>query len=831
MMTQRETPTGYGRILIVDDDESICKSLALILGKKGYNVETAATGREALDKAQECAFNIALLDIRLPDMEGVDLLSPLKKLHPDMVIFIITGYASVKTAMRALNNGASGYLTKPIDVDDLLTKIKDNIEMQKLKEENLDLYDALQRELTERKKAEQEISRRNRELVLLNQIIAASAANPDPASILHTACSELATAFDVPHAAAFLLNEKRAQATLMAEYRVEDHPSLLKTDISMASTNRLTRYILARRTPLAVADVKNDERLASVKDSLRLDDTASMLVLPLTINQEVVGLLMLGTSEPRQFSAEEINLGWSVSDQVSGALGQARLIQAHQRLFTAIEQTADSVAVTDTTGTILYVNPAFERVSGYRADEVIGQNPRILKSGQQLPEVYENLWRTITRGEDWQGRLVNKRKDGTLFTEDVTISPVRDGNNNIVNYVSVKRNITRELELEEQYRQAQKMETIGRLTGGIAHDFNNLLTAVVGFAELTQMRLAPDDPIQKMVDKILYSGRRAADLVGQLMTFSRKQVIELKVFNLNDIVADFEKMLRRIIGEDTEMETRLSPDLWPIKADRTQIEQIIVNLAVNARDAMPNGGRLTIETANVVLDERYEATHLDAKTGPYVLLQVSDTGIGMSKEIQNRIFEPFFTTKKQGKGSGLGLSTIFGIIQQYQGHIWVESEENVGSIFKVYIPRCEETRTSMLPSEQPDDIPRGKETILLVEDEPAVREMAAFTLRQQGYTVWEASNGQEALQLAQSTTDDIHLLLTDVVMPQMNGKDLADQIKAIRPNTKALFASGYTDEAIVQHGVLKPGIAFLPKPFSPSALSQKVRQTLDEDSP
>jgi len=817
---------GYGSILIVDDDESICRSLALILSKKGYQTETASTGEQALAKAKESSFNVALLDIRLPDMEGVELLRPLRKLQPEIVMFIVTGYASLKTAMRALNEGAAGYLTKPVDVDELLTKIKSSIEMQHLRTENVELYDALQQELAERKRAEAETQKRNRELTLLNQIIASSAANPDPLSILEIACRELAQAYDTPQSVAILANEKRTQATIVAEYRTDSHPSTLNTNIS-TQANSLIRYLFTSRAPLVIHDAKNDPRIDFTEDFLQQHGAVSMMMLPLTIQHDVIGGLMLGSMELRHFSAEEINLAWSVSEQVSGALARARLTQAHQRLFTAIQQTADSVVITNTDGLILYVNPAFERVSGYSQAEAMGQNPRILKSGKNTPQTYDDLWASISQGKVWQGRLINKSKNGTLFTEDVTISPVRDDNGTIVNFVAVNRDRTRELELEDQYRQAQKMETVGQLTGGIAHDFNNLLTAVVGFAELAQMRLAPDDPIQKMVDKILYSGRRASDLVGQLMAFSRKQVIEARVLNLNDIVADFEKMLRRIIGEDTEMKTTLAPGLWPIKADRTQIEQVIVNLAVNARDAMPDGGHLTIQTANITLDEKYCETHLDVQPGDYVLLSVSDTGMGMSKEVQERIFEPFFTTKEQGKGSGLGLSTVFGIVQQCNGHIWTDSEEGAGTTFNIYFPQCTEFRDTARQAEQADKIPQGTETILLVEDEPAVREMATFTLQSQGYTVLEATNGQDALRLANDYAGDIHLLVTDVIMPHLNGKDLADQIITVRPHTKTLFTSGYTDDAIVQHGVLKPGIAFLPKPFSPAALGRKVRETLD----
>jgi two-component system cell cycle sensor histidine kinase/response regulator CckA len=502
-----------------------------------------------------------------------------------------------------------------------------------------------------------------------------------------------------------------------------------------------------------------------------------------------------------------------------------RAEEARLRLATAIDQAAESIVITDTAGTIQYVNPAFERITGYSQAEAIGENPRILKSGKQDAAFYEALWATITAGQVWQGRLVNRKKDGSLYTEDATISPVREGGA-IINYVAVKRDVTRELQLEEQYYQAQKMEAVGRLTAGVAHDFNNILTAINGFSELVSLGMAPDDPLQDSVKKVLSSGQRAAGLVRQLLAFSRKQIVQPEVLDLNDVLANVDKMLRRIIGEDVELQTIPAPGLWLTRADPVQVEQIILNLAVNARDAMPDGGKLTIETANVTLDE----AHLGVQPGEYVLLAVSDTGTGLSEEVKSHLFEPFFTTKELGRGTGLGLATVYGIVKQSGGDIQVYSEEGVGTTFKVYLPRAREVAPLPAHPQVTQVMPAGDETILLVEDDEGAHELARRVLGSLGYTLLEARNGPEALRLAADYRDTLHLLLTDVVLPGMSGKALAEQLARSHPGLKTLFMSGYTDNAIAHHGVLDPGTAFLQKPFGPVELARKVRAVLDAPS-
>ena len=380
---------------------------------------------------------------------------------------------------------------------------------------------------------------------------------------------------------------------------------------------------------------------------------------------------------------------------------------------------------------------------------------------------------------------------------------------------------------EEQFRQAQKMEAVGRLAGGIAHDFNNLLTVITSYSDILLEDLAPQDPRCQDVEEIRKAAASGAGLTRQLLAFSRQQVLQPRVLDVNAVLANAEKLLKRLLGEDIELVTTLTPQLGAVKADPGQLEQVIMNLAVNARDAMPDGGKLTIETANADMDEASVRVHPYAKPGQYVMLAVSDTGSGMDEQTKARIFEPFFTTKEAGKGTGLGLATVYGIVKQSGGFIWVYSEPSHGTTFKIYLPRVDEPVEGLsVPSSSAESL-RGAETVLLAEDAAAVRTVARQVLERHGYTVLEAPNGEAALYLATKHHGPIHLLLTDVVMPGLGGRQLADQLRALRPELKVLYASGYTDDAVVRHGVLKPGIAYLQKPLTPEALARKVREVLN----
>jgi nitrogen-specific signal transduction histidine kinase len=388
------------------------------------------------------------------------------------------------------------------------------------------------------------------------------------------------------------------------------------------------------------------------------------------------------------------------------------------------------------------------------------------------------------------------------------------------------RDVTERKRLEEQFRQAQKMQAVGRLAGGIAHDFNNLLTIILGYCEIVLEGLRPSDPLHDLLEQIEKAGKRASVLTNQLLAFSRKQVLQPRVLELNVLVAEMEKMLGRLIGEDVDLAVAAAPDLWRIKADVGQMEQVLMNLAINARDAMTNGGKLTIETDNVELDDLYVSAHSESRPGEYVRLAVTDSGCGMDPVTMAQIFEPFFSTKGD-KGTGLGLATVYGIVKQSGGHIEVYSEVGIGTTFKVYLPRDYEDSTTHSASQAPKTIHQGNETVLLTEDEDAVRALAKLVLQRNGYRVLEARHGGEALLLCEQTQEVIDLLVTDVVMPNMNGRQVAERLKTIRPEMKVLFLSGYTDDAIVRHGVLDANMHFLQKPFTAEGLAQKVRTVLD----
>lgn len=630
----------------------------------------------------------------------------------------------------------------------------------------------------------------------------------------------------------------------------------------------------------------------------------------------------------------------------------------------ALEQAPDAVMVTTADleppgPSIVYVNSAFTRLTGYSPEEIEGKTPRVLQGERTQREVLDDLKRSLQRGQPFVGRTFNYRKNGEEFLMEASIAPLRDESGNVAYFMAVLRDVTdvwrveealrqnerllrhisdtlpaalfiydienkrltyvsRELlaiigylpgeltssdiplesmvhpddlpllekemlklqhasdgtmveaecrvrhragdwkwlvlravvfdrfpdgsarqllgvaidvtesrRLREQLVQSSKLESLGRLAGGVAHDFNNLLTVIQSYAEMAQSVLPEGHTARTYVGQILKASEQASNLTNQMLAFARRRIISPQVFNLNELVREAEVFLRRLIPENIRMVTALSPDLWQVHADPTQIEQVILNLAINARDAMPEGGVLTIETANVTLDEAYVAHHAEVQQGDYVLLAVSDTGIGMDERTLARVFEPFFTTKEMGKGTGLGLSTCYGIVKQAGGSIWVYSEPGKGTTFKVYLPRATEIPTALPERVERRRVEGGNETVLVVEDNDAVREVAVAALQARGYRVLQAANGEEALELVQGLAEPVHLLLTDVIMPGLSGAVLAMKLREIQPQVKVLYTSGYTENVIVHHGVLIEGTAFLPKPYRPAELARRVREVLD----
>jgi len=503
---------------------------------------------------------------------------------------------------------------------------------------------------------------------------------------------------------------------------------------------------------------------------------------------------------------------------------RAALRDAEASFATLVEFAPIGIYRSNPAGRFLSVNSALVRMLGYdSADEVLqldmgrgvyadtAERQRLLDRDTYSDRQYDDVEAT------W------KRKDGRLLQVQLSVRAVRNAAGQVDYYETFVRDVTDQRRLQQQLTQSQKMEAIGRLAGGVAHDFNNLLTVITSYSDLVYQDLPPDDPRRDDVDQVRKAADGAAALTRQLLAFSRQQVLEPKVIDLNSVVDNLKKILQRVIGEDVELTTVLAAELAAVKADVSQIEQILMNLAVNARDAMPTGGKLTIETTNVDYDpERQQRS--DGST-EFVMLAVTDTGTGMDEATKARIFEPFFTTKQPGKGTGLGLATVYAIVTQAGGFIWVYSELGHGTSFKIYLPQVDAVATTAAVARV--DLRRGTETVLLVEDAAAVRAVTRQVLQRQGYNVLEASDGEDALHLAARYQGTIDLVLTDVVMPRAGGRELAERLLTVRPDTRVLYMSGYTDDSVVRHGILEGGVAYLQKPFSPEGLARKVREVLD----
>ncbi len=511
-----------------------------------------------------------------------------------------------------------------------------------------------------------------------------------------------------------------------------------------------------------------------------------------------------------------------------------RAEEATRTLVRAVEQSPVSIVVTDRAGRIEYVNPRFTEVTGYAISEVLGKNPRILKSGATSPAIYADLWSTVCAGRVWHGEMVNRRKDGTHFTERASIAPVVDAHGEVTHFVAVKEDLTEWKELENRaksaearYLQAQKLEAIGQLAGGVAHDFNNLLCVILGYGQMVADDLGPDDPQKPRVAEIVRAGHAAEALTRQLLAFSRRQVLEPRVLDLNQVVHGVEKMLRRLIGEDVALVTELFEGPAVVRVDAGQMEQILMNLAVNARDAMPKGGTLTIRTSVEAAGEGGPPDEVEAAGGPWVVLSVADTGTGMDAATQARVFEPFFTTKPSGTGTGLGLATVYGIVRQSGGQVSFTSAPGQGTEFRIRLPRL------ALEAESDDRAPvdlqayGGDETVLVAEDQEPVRQITRIWLERRGYRVLEAADGRIGIEMATAPGTRIDLLVTDVVMPNASGRDLAEAVRARDPDVPVIYVSGYTSDLIERRGILDPGVRLLDKPLSEAILLRNVREALD----
>ena len=662
------------------------------------------------------------------------------------------------------------------------------------------------------------------------------------------------------HGLGKLVLDEQGQVARMSG-TIQDITASKQAELALASERCLLRT-LVDHLPLCVylKDTAGRKTLANPEDLKNFGGVPEAEVLGLTdfdffppeqaadffaIDQQVMKTKQPVLQREEQITRPDGSTHWLLTSkvplvdatgQVTGLAGigmditDRKLVEDKlERLATAVEQAAEVIVITDSAGVILYANPAFEASTGFSLMEAIGQTPRILKSGQHDAEFYRQMWSTLQRGEVWNGHIINKRKNGMLFEEEATISPVRDAGGAIVNYVAVKRDVTREVELAKQLRQAQKLEAVGQLAGGVAHDFNNLLSSQ--FMQIGLLTMDPNLPaaVREGLEQILKDGQRAANLVRQLLLFSRRKEMSSHDLDLNAVISDLAKMLRRTIGEQVELRLNLPPGLPLIHADAGMMEQVLLNLAVNSRDAMPSGGALTIETAAAALDDSLKELFPDAVPGQYVRLRVTDTGTGIPPEILPRIFEPFFTTKEVGQGTGLGLATVFGIVKQHRGAIKVANQPGRGVAFEIFLPAV---RT---PSSTPSATPAaakisgsGTETILLVEDEPELRRLLRKMLTRHGYTVLEAADGVEALAVWRKHPGTIALLISDLVMPGgMSGQELANQLLAEQPKLKTVLMSGYSAEIAGRELNLRAGMMFLQKPIATEALLAAIRRCLE----
>jgi two-component system, cell cycle sensor histidine kinase and response regulator CckA len=634
----------------------------------------------------------------------------------------------------------------------------------------------------------------------------------------------------------YLISEDGAQ--ISASYFHAKDPVVAAATRDLASIRRLDDHPIVKRVvetgePILMAEVDLERMRAQTSPEsfafIRDTRMRTAVVVPLRVRGRSIGMLGCarhGDDAP-SFAESDVSFVLGLADHAALAIANARAqdeIRASEaRYRTMFDNSPLPKWMYDVeTLRFLEVNEAAIRSYGYSRDEFLAMTIKDIRPAEDIPLVLASV--AGDRATNKFGVWRHQKKDGSMILVEVTTHTFAvDGR---ACRLAIARDVTETTRLEEQLRQAQKMDAVGRLAGGVAHDFNNVLSVILSYAELMLGATKPGDPIRDDIVEIRKAGRRAADLTLQLLMFSRHQVIEPKVLDLNDLLANVEKMLQRLVGEDVELVSIRGPALGRVRANPASIEQVIMNLVVNARDAMPTGGNLLIETANVTLDEAYAAEHLGARPGPHVMLAVTDTGTGMDRTTQTRIFEPFFTTKEQGKGTGLGLSTVFGIVQQSGGSIWVYSEPGKGSTFKFYLPRVDAALDAVRADVAPATL-RGRETILLVEDDEQVRVVARGILRKHGYNVIDASMAGEALLICEKHPGTIHLLVTDVVMPKMSGPELAKRLGATRPSMRVLCMSGYTDDSIVRHGVLDSGIEYLQKPITPETLTRKVREVLD----
>ena len=751
-------------ILIVDDDPKARKTLSDILKSKGYKPITAATGKEALDRVKEARPAAALVDLRLEDMSGLEVVRELKECSPGTECIVITGYASKASAIEAVNLGAYGYVQKPYDMDQLLLSVQRAIEKKEAKE------------------------------------------------TLRVSEERYRTIFDQAADSIMVID---AENGALVEFNEKAHTKLGYT----------RKEFEKLKTPDFEAIESSEEVARHIEKIIKVGgDTFE------TKHRTKAGEIRDIQVSSRAISIQGKDFVQSIGRDITELKRAEKALETEKEKFQVmVEESPLGISLISKEGNYKYVNPKFVEMFGYTLEEIPTGREwfRIAYPDKEYRNQAISAWITA----------IHETKVGQTRTLVFNVT-CKDGSEKVIQFLPVTmqegeqfiiyEDITEQKKIEARLVQSQKMEAVGTLAGGIAHDFNNILTIIMGNSDLMLMDMDENHPFQGNTHEIRQASRRAASLTRQLLAFSRKQVIHPKILNLNEIVMNIKKMLKRLIKEDINLKLKLHTALWRVEMDPGQIEQAIVNLVVNARDAMPKGGSLIIETENVNFSQDFSSDHgVTVKPGSYVVLRVRDTGIGIDEETLSRVFEPFFTTKEIGKGTGLGLATVYGIVKQNNGYILVKSQLGEGTTFELYLPKAEGD-IKYADEEKPSKaISTCSETILVVEDDDRVRNTANKIIMNAGYRVLEARNGESALEVSKGYKGTIHLMLTDVVMPGMSGRELAKILEAQRPDMRVLYMSGYTDDSIAQYGVLEPGIEMLDKPFTALELVRKAKEVLD----
>ena len=759
-------------VLLVEDDPVHAQAVSDALRtERSYQLQVSSTARlsDALEKLRQTSFDVVVLDLNLPDSRGISTFQQLCAVVPPIPIVVHSAINSEEVVGAVLREGAEDYVVKNVSERPITTAVRYALERHRHRE-RLRTTESRYRSLVEG--AAQGI------LIHVGGVI--RFANPALAALIgFDAADDMVGQEMWP----YIAPEDRPLVAEYARQRAQGEAAPVRYELRIVRRDRTIRWV-----DCTVSVIAWDGELASM--AALVDVTDRKLA-----------------EEHLRASEERFRL---LADNIKEA-------------FLIVELP---------TGRALFLSRTWEDLWGIPVDEAYA-NPQVWFDGIDVDDraAVAASFRALQQGEPAVDVFRVRRPDQSICWVRARTFPVRAPNGRVSRVVGLIEDITAVRETEQQLRQAQKMEAIGQLAGGIAHDFNNLLVVMGGYSELIAMDLASNHPAQQDLDQIKAAVDSAASLTRQLLAFSRKQILQPQILDVNRVLRRVEILLRRVIAENITLEMNLKAPLPRVNADPTQIEQVIINLAVNARDAMPTGGRLTIETAEIELDETYVKSHRGAAVGRHVMIAVTDTGVGIDEATQRRLFDPFFTTKPPGRGTGLGLATVYGVVKQSHGSVWVYSELGRGSTFKVFLPAMTKTTEALDDSQAPNRPSTGTETVLVVEDQEEVRSVIAATLRRQGYSVLLASDADDAIAASRSHSGPIHLLLSDVVLPGLSGRDLGRRLLAEHPAVRVLYMSGYTDDAIVHHGVLEPGLAFIQKPFTGDALLQKIRGVLDGPRP